>query len=155
MIKYTYTSVEGYPLIKRREIIEEVIMTKQVGMKGWKTKLGAALTAFATAAGGLAVIAPIPEAKPWIIFIAALIGAVGLFFTVWGLGHKMEKAQDAVMVATSKPIPIAVPDPEGEIIKVTHEEFAALMRLRKKQLQRMKPVGPENTVVGEGGQRSG
>jgi len=64
-------------------------------MKGWKTKLGAALIA---AAGVLKAVEPMlpGELVPyleWFQFAGVLMGALGAAFMGYGIAHKIEKGK--------------------------------------------------------------
>jgi hypothetical protein len=43
----------------------------------WMTKTGAIVVAISGALGGAAQILPIPDVKPWVDFLALLLGGIG------------------------------------------------------------------------------
>ena len=63
-------------------------------MKGWKTKLGAALVGAAGIVTAMSNTLP-PELLiylPWFDFVTAVFAAAGTAFLGIGLGHKIEKS---------------------------------------------------------------
>jgi len=56
------------------------------GMTGWKTKLGGVLIAV-----GEALKQSLPTELTW---VGMMVQAIGMAFSVWGIGHKIDKLAD-------------------------------------------------------------
>ena len=67
-------------------------------MTGWKTKAGAALIALGGTISASAKLVPHAEAGPWLEFAGFIVAGLGGAFTVWGIGHKLEKNQTLVTI---------------------------------------------------------
>ena len=60
-------------------------------------KAGAGLIALGQVISGSSKFAPDPDMISWLEFIGYMITGIGGAFTVWGIGHKLEKNQVSVV----------------------------------------------------------
>jgi hypothetical protein len=90
-------------------------------MSGWKTKLGAFLVAIGTVIVGSADLAPTPGMIPWLKFFGFIVGGVGTAFTVWGIGHKVEKNRSVIVQKKTVPLYVS---------PLNDEEYKALQDMR-------------------------
>lgn len=81
-------------------------------MTGWKTKAGAALIALGGTISASAKLAPHAEAGPWLEFAGFIVAGFGGAFTVWGIGHKLEKNQTMVSINARTNAPIDTLNPQ-------------------------------------------
>ena len=86
--------MEEEKVTQRRVPQYEVIQREAGGMSGWKTKVGAVITAIGGTIIGSAEIAPTPGMIPWLKFIGFIISGIGGALTIWGIGHKLEKTRN-------------------------------------------------------------
>jgi len=82
-------------------------------MTGWKTKAGAIMVAIGGTISGSSKLAPYPDMEPWLEFIGFIIAGVGGAFTVWGIGHKLEK-NNAVINVNARVVPTNSPTPPNQ-----------------------------------------
>jgi hypothetical protein len=112
--------------------IPRIPVQNEQPMSGWKTKLGAFLTAIGAVIVGAAEVAPTPEMIPWLKFIGFIIGGVGGAFTIWGIAHKVEKNRS--VITQKKTVPIYVSPLNDEEYKMLQD-----MRMAKPKT----PKAPE------------
>lgn len=94
-----------------------------MNMLGGKTKTGAVLLALGVAIYNTVDICPVPAWIPWIKYVGSIACAVGGALGLVGIGHKVDKATDAV-VAADQAAPSAL----------TEERFLQILaRARAKQ----------------------
>jgi hypothetical protein len=96
-------------------------------MTGWKTKLGAILTAISGVIFGISSLVPSVPGNPCLFeFTGYIAVGLGAGFISWGIGHKLEKNRN--ILVERKRVPYYVhPMNEGE--------FTALETMRKKDLK--------------------
>ena len=88
-------NIEEKTIVQQRRVpkYEGITKIENNKMTGWKTKAGSIILSIGGVIVGSAEIAPVPGMVPWLKFIGFIVSGVGGALTVWGIGHKLEKAQ--------------------------------------------------------------